>query len=172
MVSTVAYRIVRDGQELASPAVPIAPNPSPRWRVIVDQTSGGFGSALPELEVSWPARNLVFLARGDGPYLLVFGRQDAQPAQLPLPTLIPGYRDGAETAFPVAETGALRSAPPPAPSRLPQFIGDADPKKLGLWAALIIGVLVLALMAWRLSRQMKDGAANRAGDDAQAPPRA
>ncbi|MEP7084154.1 MAG: DUF3999 domain-containing protein [Betaproteobacteria bacterium] len=170
VVSTVAYRIVRDGNELTSPAVPIAPNPSPRWRAIVDQTSGGFGSALPELEASWPVRNLVFLARGEGPFLLAFGRQDAQPAQLPLSTLIPGYRDGAETAFPLAETGALRSAPPPAPSSLPQFIGDADPKKLGLWAALIIGALVLALMAWRLSRQLQDGAAKRADDAAQTPP--
>ena len=157
VVSTVAYRIVRDGLEVASPAVPVAPNPSPRWRAVVDQSSGGFGNALPELEVSWPVRNLVFLARGEGPYLLAFGRQDALPAQLPLPTLVPGYRDGAEMAFPPVETGTLRKAPPPEPSRLPQFIGDADPKKLGLWAALIIGVLVLALMAWRLSRQMKEG---------------
>lgn len=171
VVATVAYRIVRDGIELASPAVPIALNPSPRWRAVVDQSGGGFGSALPELEASWPVRNLVFLARGEGPFLLAFGRQDAQPAQLPLSTLIPGYQDGGETAFPLAETGALRSAPAPAPSRMPQFIGDADPKKVGLWAALIIGVLVLALMAWRLSRQLKDGATNRAGDDARTPPR-
>ena len=171
VVSSVAYRIVRDGQEVASPAVPVAPNPSPRWRAVVDQSSGGFGSALPELEVSWPARNLVFLARGNGPYLLAFGRQEAQPGQLPLATLVPGYREGAEAAFPVAEIGALRTAPPPAPSRLPEIIGDADPKKLGLWAALIIGVLVLALMAWRLARQMKDAAPAGDDDGTQSPPR-
>ena len=172
VVSTVAYRIVRDGQELASPAVPVAPNPSPRWRAVVDQASGGFGSALPELEVSWPARNLVFLARGAGPYLLAFGRREAQAAQLPLATLVPGYRDGDETAFPIAEIGALRTAPPPAPSIMPQLLGDLDPKKFGLWAALIIGVLVLALMAWRLSRQMKNGAVRREDEPtAQALPR-
>ena len=119
---------------------------------------------------SWPARNLVFLARGAGPYLLAFGRREAQAAQLPLATLVPGYRDGDETAFPIAEIGALRTAPPPAPSIMPQFLGDLDPKKFGLWAALIIGVLVLALMAWRLSRQMKDGAEKREGAAAPIPP--
>lgn len=162
VVSTVAYRIVRDGQELASPAVPVASNASPRWRAVVDQTSGGFGQLAPELEVSWPARNLVFLARGQGPFTLAFGRRDAPPVQLPLATLVPGYRDGPENSFPVADIGPVRSAPPPAPPVLPQFIGDADPKTLGLWAALILGVLVLAGMAWRLARQMKNGTAGGA----------
>jgi hypothetical protein len=158
VVSTVAYRVVRDAQELASPAVAVAPNSSPHWRVVVDQTSGGLGNIAPELEVSWPARNLVFLARGQGPYTLAFGRRDAAPARLPLATLVPGYRDGAENSFPLAEAGPARAGPPPSPPLLPQFIGDADPKKLGLWSALMLGVLVLMGMAWRLARQMKGGA--------------
>jgi Protein of unknown function (DUF3999) len=157
VVSTVAYRIVREGQELTSPAVPVPPNASPRWRAVVDQNSGGLGNVAPELEVSWPARNLVFLARGQGPYALAFGRRDALPVQLPPATLVPGYRDGAENGFPVADIGPLRTGPPPSPPLLPRFIGDADPQKLLLWAALILGVLILAGMAWRLSRQMKDG---------------
>lgn len=169
VVSTVAYRIVRDGQELWSPAVPVAPNPSPRWRVVVDQTSGGFGPGTPELEVTWPARDLVFLARGQGPFTLAFGRNEAAPAQLPVATLVPGYRDGSESAIAVAETGAVRAASPPSPPILPQFVGDADPKKLGLWAALIAGVLVLAAMAWRLARQMKAGAVTDAAGAPQFP---
>ncbi|MFS8085789.1 MAG: DUF3999 family protein, partial [Acidobacteriota bacterium] len=167
VVSTVAYRIVRDGQELMSPAVPVAPNPSPRWRAVVDQAGGGLGNVVPELEVSWPARNLIFLARGQGPFTLAFGRPDAAPAMLPLATLVPGYRDGTVNDFPQAEVGEVRAGPPPSPPMLPQFIGDADPEKLGLWAALILGVLVLAGMAWRLARQMKGGAAT--GGSAPAP---
>ena len=39
VVSTIVYRMMRDGQELASPPVPVAPNPSQRWRAVIDQTS-------------------------------------------------------------------------------------------------------------------------------------
>ena len=126
---------------------------------MVDSTTGGLGNIAPELEVSWPARTLIFLARGQGPYILAFGRRDAAPALLPLSTLVPGYRDGAENSFPLADVGEFKASPPPAPPLLPQFLGDADPKKLGLWATLILGVLVLSAMAWRLARQMKSGAA-------------
>jgi len=51
----------------------------------------------------------------------------------------------------------LRLAPPPAPSLLPSFLADHEPQRIGLWAALIVGVLLLAGMAWRLSRQMQKG---------------
>jgi hypothetical protein len=159
VVSTIAYRIVRDGTEIASPEVPVAPNPSRDWRAVVDAASGGLGNPPPELEVSWPARNLVFVARGGGPYTLAFGRKEATRAAMPLATLIPGYRDQGENSLPTAAIGELRAAPPPAPSMLPDFLADQEPKRIGLWAALIVGVLLLAAMAWRLSRQMQKGAA-------------
>ena len=171
VVSTVAYRIVRDAQELANPAASVAPNPSPHWRAVIDQSSGGFGQSTPEFEVAWPPRNLVFLARGPGPFTLAFGRRDALPVQLPLATLVPGYRDGAESSFAVAELGTVRAAPPPPAPILPKFIGDADPKKLGLWAALLVGVLVLAGMAWRLARQMKEGAVEGTSAKPAEPPK-
>jgi hypothetical protein len=159
VVSTIAYRIVRDGKEIASPEVPVALNPSPAWRIVVDPASGGLGTPPPELEASWTARNLVFLARGQGPYTLAFGKKDATAAAMPLTALFPGYRDQGELTLPAAAVGELRAAPPPAPSILPSFVAEQDPKRLGLWAALIAGVLLLAAMAWRLSRQMQRGAA-------------
>jgi hypothetical protein len=162
VAATIAYRIVRDGTEIASPEVPVAPNPSRDWRVVVDAASGGLGMPPPELEVSWPARNLVFVARGAGPYTLAFGKKESTRAAMPLATLIPGYREQGENGLPVAAIGELRTAPPPAPSVLPAFIADQEPQRIGLWAALIAGVLLLAAMAWRLSRQMQKGAGSAA----------
>ena len=168
VVSTVAYRMMRDSLELASPAIPVAPNPSPRWRAVVDQTAGGFGRKPPELEASWPAATLVFLARGSGPFALLYGARDAGPAALPIATLVPGYRDGTEQSFPVAKLGTATGGRSE-PSVVERAIDTAtmgEPRKAGLWALLIIGVIVLALMAWRLSRQMRPGTTS--GDD---PPR-
>lgn len=157
VAATVAYRMTREGQEMTSPSVPVAPNPGGYWRAVVDQSGGGLGSALPELELSWPVRHLVFVARGQGPFTLAFGKRDASSASLPLTTLVPGYRAGSEAAFPVAGVSAIKLRAMPAPSAIAQIIGETEPRKLGLWAVLLVGVLVLALMAWRLSRQMRRG---------------
>ena len=35
-----------------------------------------------------------------------------------------------------------------------KLTGDASPRKLALWAVLIVAVIALGLMAWRLSRQI------------------
>ncbi|MEO8134911.1 MAG: DUF3999 domain-containing protein [Betaproteobacteria bacterium] len=157
VAATVAYRMTREGQDLTSPAVSVAPNSGSYWRAVIDQAGGGLGAALPELELSWPVRHLVFVARGQGPFTLAFGKRDAIPATLPLATLIPGYQTGSEAAFPVAGVSEIKLRATPAPSVIAQVIGDTEPRKLGLWAALLVGVLVLALMAWRLSRQMRRG---------------
>ena len=56
-------------------------------------------------------------------------------------------------------------APPPAPPFLPTVLGEQDPKKVGLWAALLVGVALLAAMAWRLSRQMQHREAPKSADE-------
>ena len=168
VASTVAYRMTREGLEMTSPAVSIAPTASPFWRATIEQSGGGLGSAPPELELAWPARHLVFVARGEGPYTLAFGKRDASPAALSLATLVPGYRAGGESAFPVVAVSAVKLRAVAPPSAIAQVIGDTEPRKIGLWAALLVGVLVLALMVWRLSRQLGQGAAPAPGKAADA----
>jgi hypothetical protein len=154
IATTIAYRLVRDGKEISSPEIPVATNASPRWKLVVDPASGGLGNPPPELEASWPVRNLVFVARGAGPFTLAVGRKDAKAASLPIASLMPGYREDAETLLPAATVGDARIAPPPAPPMLTALIGEHEPQKIALWAALAAGVALLAVMAWRLSRQM------------------
>jgi len=50
----------------------------------------------------------------------------------------------------VASTGATQTLAGDAAAR-----PRADLKKWGLWSALLAGVVVLAWMAWRLSKQMQ-----------------
>ena len=165
VTTSIAYRLVRDAREMASPEVPIALNTAREWRLVVDPASGGLGTPPPELEASWPVRNLVFLARGAGPFTLAVGKKDAAAAAMPIASLIPGYREQSETSLPAASVGDLRMAPPPAPPLLPAVLGEQDPKKMGLWAALLVGVALLAAMAWRLSRQMQAKDAPKRSDE-------
>jgi hypothetical protein len=95
----------------------------------------------------------VFVARGEGPFALAYGNPQATPVALPLATLIPGYERGAELRLPEAKAGAVVQGPPP--SRWERIVGEAQPRRIALWAVLLAGVATLGVMAWRLSRQMR-----------------
>lgn len=61
-------------------------------RLKVDLRGGGFGAKGPALRVGMRATEVVFLARGPGPFELALGRPGAISAALPLDTLVPGLR--------------------------------------------------------------------------------
>ncbi|MDI1300720.1 MAG: DUF3999 domain-containing protein [bacterium] len=151
VLNTVSYRLTRNGRDITSPLQDINPHSGRYWLLHVDPRAGGLGSGMPRLTLGWSPRQLVFVARGDGPFTLAFGKRDARPAQLPLASLLPGYVAGAETALPAATLGASR------------VLGgrDAGPesavmnwKKLILWSVLVLGTGFLAWMARSLIRQM------------------
>ena len=108
-------------------------------------------------------RVLVFVARGAGPFVLAFGQRERAgekshvvASALPLASLMPDYRPGAEWALPAARGGTpvLNNAA----ALEPRLSDDLDLRKLGSWAvllgAVLVLVLVLALMAWRLVGQI------------------
>lgn len=173
------YRLTRDGAELVSPAANVSSANAfgvREWMARVDARGGGLGSGIPQLEVTWQPDDLVFVARGDAPFTLAFGRNDAPRASLNVAELIPGYQSQKEFQLPQARlniggsananananaTSAAASstiAPPTAPKPA------SDVKKFALWAILIIGVLLMAWMAMRLGKDEKTDSAETATD--------
>jgi len=153
------YRLNRDGKELISPQVSVAAYGERYWLVRIDSRSGGLGAAMPKLEISWNPGQVAFVARGKGPFSLAFGNLHAQRTSLELPALIPGYRPGSEDSLPVASlssTAAEIAVPVTASSDFD--LDRSQIKRLALWLSLIVGVAVLAWMATRLSREMKNTA--------------
>lgn len=148
------YRIAREGGETTSPALDIAARAGRYWQLRVDPRAGGLGRGMPVLEIGWVPQTLVFLARGAAPFTLAYGQRDAAGQALPLASLMPGYRPGAELALPAATPGAPRALGgrnAPAPGR-----EDAPPpdwRRWLLWAVLLAATGLLALMAYRLLRQ-------------------
>ena len=148
------YRLSRAGAEVASPASNIPRTAARYWRLQLDAGSFASGMAPPELEVQWRPAQIVFVARGEPPFTLAVGKADAKPAVLPVSNFIPNYERLAELKLPEARVGAVSAAPPQAEWR--QWIGvEANRRKVVLWAVLLLGVAVLAFMAWRLSGQIK-----------------
>ncbi len=151
------HRLQTPADELRSAPLAIPAQACRYWQVVVDPRGGGLGTGVPSLRAGWLAHRVLFVARGAGPFELVYGNFAAQNAEVALDVLLPGGAMSADAvlAQPLARAGTPRlaggverlQAPPPAGNW-----------RLGLlWAALGVGVLSLAAVAWRLARQMRDG---------------
>lgn len=151
VTSATFYRISREGVEAASQPLQIGVVSAREWRLHPQVKSAGDGTP-PTLEVQWRPAELVFLAKGEAPFTLAFGDKEARATSIPVSSLIPDYGRGVERKLAMAAVGAVTTAPEPPP---PMQLFGQSPKKLALWAALILAVLVLAFMAYRLHGQMK-----------------
>jgi hypothetical protein len=148
--SGVIYRLTQQGHEVSSPDLAVATNTDRYWLLRVDQTGGGLGSGVPRLSAGWVPQKLVFAARGKEPFQIAYGSSKVQPAAYPIETVVPGWHSDQRPKLPQA--GLL-------PEHL---LGGAaalhrpfNYRIWGLWGALALGVVLLAWMAWRLSKQMQ-----------------
>jgi hypothetical protein len=170
VTSTVVYRLMQHGRQVASPDLAIATNSDRYWMMRVDQKGGGLGSGLPQLGVGWVPQKVVFAARGQGPFQLTYGSSRVQPASYPIDTVVPGWRSDKQPRLAQAKTLPERLLAGPTALRR-----QLDYKVWGLWSALVVGVLLLGWMAWRLSKQMQAQAnpprppLQKGGDTPRAP---
>jgi len=125
------------------------------WLLRTDARSSSLGDGKPGFEIMWKPQQVVFLAQPPGPYTLAFGNPDVTDASLPLSALLPGY---ATDPYGVLRR-IVESNPAPATKFQPVAFRPASVKatwQLWLaWSSIGGAVLVLALMAWRLVKQME-----------------
>lgn len=147
--STVAYRLRQDGQVIENATLSISPRAHRYWLFRVDQQGGGIGAGTIDVETAWLAHEIIFAARGTKPFRLAFGNSRAQRNALPVRTLVPNWGTDTAPSIAVANTGSSETLAGPTATKK-----RIDPKKAGLWIALLAGVSVLGVMAWRITRQM------------------
>jgi uncharacterized protein DUF3999 len=157
----LVYRLQREGNDVTSPDIVM----SGRGRFLmlrVDQKGGGIGSGQPMVQLGWLPQQLVFAARGEGPFQLAFGNHAAAATSFSIASIIPGH--GTAKEFPVkrATLGEAKTI-----SGEKKLHAPADYRRWALWTTLILGVAALGYMAFRLFRQMAADARMRD----TAPPR-
>jgi hypothetical protein len=170
----VAYRLRRGEGEVTSPDLAVGVATDRYWLLRVDQRGGGLGAGAPKLETGWVPHQLVFAARGSPPFQLAYGKRDAKPAAHAIETLIPGYREETGARIRAAKAEAQQTVNVQGAQALVQteLGGESrrqeavDWKRWSLWAALVLGVLILGAMAWRLMRQLDSGGKTPPVDDA------
>ena len=149
VASAIAYRLRNRDAEVTSPEITLTAGGERYWMLRVDQKGGGVGTGAPALEIGWVPQKLVFAARGNGPFQLVYGSSRAKAALFAIDALIPGYKTDAEFKVRAATLGEPITLAGPARLR-----AQMDYKKWALWTVLLLGVAALAWMAYRLSRQV------------------
>ncbi len=153
------YQITQDGKtrrsgELALPQ----PTGMNQWVVRPQQA----GTSRPTMVLSWQAANLVFLNSGSGPYTLAYGRADAKAGMSELEQVAPGFSAKELQQLAQAQTGPEQLSATPQQLQQQQSAAQAasdaaKTRSFALWGMLILGVLVLAGMAWSLVKQFKAG---------------
>ena len=160
--ASVVYRLRQDEGEAQNAEFPIVRIPLRFIRARIDPNSGGVGRTAPALVASWIPQEIVFAARGNGPFELAYGSRAALPATLAIGTLVPGYVAGKPlpgnvgTATPVASPSAVNAAALRAP---------LDLKRWMLWGSLVAAALLLLYMALRLAQQVRAGDASTRGGE-------
>lgn len=144
-----AYRLKQNGVTVTSPPLAVRPGAWRQWRL---RTIGsGRTTDSPRLRLEWIPAELVFAARGSGPFMLAYGSGAVTaPTAMPIATLIPGYGTDKAIEPATATTGQnVQLAGPPA------LKPAADMKHWGLWSVMAAGALMLGMMAARLLRRQR-----------------
>lgn len=148
------YSLLKDdGTVLYSPPANFGVTMDRYWHI--EEVGGGnvLERYTPVLELGWIPHVLTFMAQGKPPYVIAFGSGTVEPLQRTVDLMtFAGYGPQQKVLIKTATTsqsymlGGVEKLEQPSPP-LPW-------QTWILWAVLIVGVMLLALMVWRLSRQM------------------
>ena len=138
------YRVSTRSSDRNNEPIRIATNADRFWLARQTQPTGQIGDV--KLQATWDSMDLLFLAQGSGPFVLAYGNASASPSGVALEPLIKGVN-----VVP-AETGPSYVLGGGERLRSPTTI--VPWRTAALWSALGLGVLVLAWMAYRLSREL------------------
>lgn len=158
MTSATLYRLRRNGTEVTNADLAVGPSASRHWLLRVDQRGGGLGSGEVRLEIGWVPHQVVFAARGAEPFTLAYGMKIAKPGALPITAVLPDYKEGEAIALKTASLAATAAPAPRAAAGFSEYfresVDSGQAKKWALWAALVVGVLLLVWMAFALLKQV------------------
>jgi Protein of unknown function (DUF3999) len=141
------YRLQSADGELRNGAVKIDLTPWRYWLVRVLRPPASAGGSAPRLEVQWRASEVMFLARGAGPYTMAYGSSTAMGVAAPLASLPNSVAPVPATLGSPAILGGE--------ARLGSSFGASAWRNSILWATLIAAVVALGWMAYRLIKELK-----------------
>jgi DNA polymerase III gamma/tau subunit len=125
------------------------------WRLQFKQSDGGIGAENPALSLGWLPPTVVWNARGAAPYQLHVGNNPALVNTIAIGNMLPGFDSQKLNKLPIATPKLLAETINKNAAETNAWAKKTDYKSWILWAVLVIGVLLLAGMAYSLLQQTK-----------------
>jgi len=148
------YRIDLDGTSLVSDPLSVPMTMDRDWRLTVDDPESTIGRGIPRLEIAYRPHDLFFIARGSGPFTIAFGSARAKPLKVNVAALFEGIGRRHEQGIERWVTPEKAKIVLGGPRRLSPEPQPVPTRRIVLWSILLLGVLVVAAMAWHLARRM------------------
>jgi Protein of unknown function (DUF3999) len=152
VTQTTVYRITQNGREFNSDELKLSRDSRRYWLLRIAQQGGDVGAGVPNLKAGWLADQILFLARGRGPFQLAYGAEGVKSGEVAITALMASSDSksgiqarpiGLGSQISLGGEARLASIPDPFPW-----------KKWTLWGALGLGVILMGWMASRLMGQM------------------
>ncbi|MDR2871574.1 MAG: DUF3999 domain-containing protein [Xanthomonadaceae bacterium] len=153
--SWIAYAVRMEGQEVRSmPQALYGVSRDRYWRLSSDVPVGN--AQVPMLRLGYRPESLVFMAQGEGPYVLAAGSANAVRAPSSLVQTMETLRQQLGPAW-VPETVDLSAPETLAGATALTPVVQRDWKNWTLWAVLIAGAALVAGFAFSLLRRSSNG---------------
>ena len=119
------------------------------WRLQFDQSGGGIGANNPSLSLGWLQPTIIWNARGQAPFTLAVGENPSIVNTIPIATMIPNYNAQKINNLPFANL-IITNQNTPSAQATSTWVAPRDYKTWLLWVGLMLGVMLLAGMAYLL----------------------
>ncbi len=152
-----AYRLRRGDDVIENSEIPLSPGTRAR-ALRLDSTTPL--AHPPQISVGYRPKRIVFLAEGDGPYVLAVGSRVARHPDYPIATAIERLRESAKWEPRAAQLGSMQSSANLQAIAPPVKKTDSPGWKRGLlWAVLILAAAVVGGLSLSLLRGGSQGGA-------------
>lgn len=147
------YRLLSKGVEIRNPELNASGSLVREVRLQADLRGGGLGAGELTLTARYHPIELLFAARGPGPFTLGVGltAKEISAQSLPVAALVPGWSQKTRADVALVSVESLRANAMIEPSSPPAAWRTMDQRKLILWSVLGLAVAFLGFMAYRLS---------------------
>lgn len=141
------YRLSVEGRAIDSEPVSVIATTDRFWRIAADPTR----TSADKLRIGWAPHELVFVVQGAQPFALAYGRADLSATHWPMNDLVKRIGgDRTLASLPMAKLA--ESVETGGPARLLPAPKPINWQTIGLWAILVLGVGIVAMLAVRMVR--------------------
>jgi len=152
----LVYNLEKDGKILSPELINTYHVNDKYWKISTKSKRNKLASFSPTLELGWLPHRLTFIAEGNPPYILAFGNSKAINNESGSAVMRLLQQQNEENKILLAQLDSNSRITLGGDARIQvEPDNSIDTKVIILWSVLILGLLLLAMMAMQVYRQMQ-----------------